>query len=69
MSAVLFVVLYLFVELFWYELIEYVIVKTWQQQKVRKMFQGATKMASQMNVATDNVTLQCFYVKTRQIFG
>jgi len=26
-------------------------------------------MASQMNVATNNVTSQCFYVKMRQIFG
>jgi len=26
-------------------------------------------MASQMNVATDNITSQCFYVKVRQIFG
>jgi len=26
-------------------------------------------MASQMNVATDNVISQCFYVKVRQIFG
>jgi len=31
--------------------------------------QASNKMTSQMNVATGNVTSQCFYVKERQIFG
>jgi len=32
------------------------------------MFKRATKWG-EMNVATDNVMLQCFYVKECQIFG
>jgi len=35
----------------------------------KEKVQASNKMASQMNVATDNVTLQCFYVKLCQIFG
>jgi len=31
--------------------------------------QASNKMASQMNLATANMNLQCFYVKARQILG
>jgi len=45
----------------------YVIVKIWRNAS--ENVQASNKMASQINVATDNVTSQCFYVKVRQIFG
>jgi len=48
--------------------LQYVIVKQWRR-KASKNVQASNKMASQMNVATDNVTSQCFYVKAHQIFG
>jgi len=48
--------------------LEYVIVKIWPR-KASENVQASNKMASQMNVATDNVTSQYFYAKMRQIFG
>jgi len=44
--------------------LEYVIVKIWRTEKV----QASNKIASQINVATDNVMPQCFYVKVRTVF-
>jgi len=46
----------------------YVIVKIWRTNDSENV-QASNKMASQINVATDNVTSQCFYVKVCQIFG
>jgi len=43
--------------------LEYVIVKLKSEN-----VQANNKMASPMNVATDNVTSQCFYAEARQIF-
>jgi len=45
--------------------LEYVIVHIWRRNASENV-QASNKMASQMNAATDNVTLQCFYVKMRQ---
>jgi len=42
--------------------LEYVIVKIWRR-KALENDQASNKIASQMNVATDNMTTQCFYVK------
>jgi len=48
--------------------LEYVIVKIWRRN-VCENVQASNKMASQMNVATDNdMTSQSFY-KVGQIFG
>jgi len=44
--------------------LEYVILKYDEENG-----QVNNKIASQMNVVTDNVTSQCFYVKMRQMFG
>jgi len=41
--------------------LEYVIVKLCHR-KASENVQASIKMASQMNVAIDNVTSQCFYV-------
>jgi len=46
----------------------YVIVKIWRRNASENV-QASNKMASQITVATDNVTSQCFYVNVRQIFG
>jgi len=48
--------------------LEYVIVNIWQR-KASENVKASNKMASQMNVATDNLTSQCFNVKVSQIFG
>jgi len=48
--------------------LEYVIVNIWRRNALENV-QASNKMASQMNVATDNVTSQCFYVKVRSVFG
>jgi len=48
--------------------LEYVIVKIWRRN-ASKNVQGSNKMTSQINVATDNVTSQWFYVKVLQICG
>jgi len=55
------------VELFWYEF-RIRNCKT-TAKKGLKNVQATNKMASQMNVATDNVTSQCFYAKVRHVFG
>jgi len=41
--------------------LEYVIVKICPRKPLGKVH-ASNKMASQMNVSTDNVTSQCFYV-------
>jgi len=48
--------------------LEYAIVKIWRRNALENV-QANNKMASQLNVATDNMTSQCFYVKVHQIFG
>jgi len=48
--------------------LEYVIEKIWHRNASENV-QASNKMASQMNVAADNVTSQCFYIKLCQIFG
>jgi len=45
--------------------LEYVIVKIWRRNASENV-QTSNKMGSQINVATDNVTSQCFYVKERK---
>jgi len=47
------------VELFWY---------AFRIRNASENVQASNKMASKINVATDNVTSPCFYVKVRQIF-
>jgi len=42
--------------------LEYVIVKIWQRKTLENV-QISKTMASQMNIATDNVTSQSFCVK------
>jgi len=42
----------------------YVVVKICLRNASENV-QASNKMASQINVATDNVTSQCFYVKER----
>jgi len=48
--------------------LEYVIIKICQRKHLKNV-QARNKMASQMNVATDNVMSQCFYIRVWQIFG
>jgi len=47
--------------------LEYVLIT--RRRKDLENVQASNKIASQMNVAADNVTSQSFYVKVRQIFG
>jgi len=48
--------------------LEYTIVQIWRRNASENV-QASNKIVSQMNVATDNLTSQCVYVKMRQIFG
>jgi len=48
--------------------LEYVIVKLWRRKDSENV-QASNKMAPHLDVTTDKVKSQCFYVKMRQIFG
>jgi len=48
--------------------LENVIVKIWRKNASENV-QTSNKMASQMNVTTNNETPQSFYVRVHQIFG
>jgi len=52
------------IELLWYEFR----IRNYKNMAKKNVLAG-NKMTSQMNVATDNVTLQIFYAKVSQIFG